>query len=116
MVLDREDDPAFGAPVEFGQHHPRQLRDVVEEQGLADAVLAGRGVQDKQRLVRGLGVEFAGHGRDLAEFLHQVPLRLEPPGRVDDHYVRATGSSGRDRVVRDRARVGARGLADELRP
>src|SRR5689334_8006552 len=51
---------------------------------LADSVLARRGVEYQQHLVRRLGNLFADGSLNLRQLLHQVLLRLQAPGRVDD--------------------------------
>ena len=49
------------------------------------------------------------HAADLAELGHQVVLRVQAAGRVDDHDVGAAlARAVVDRVERDRAGVGAR--------
>ena len=45
--------------------------------------------------------------RIFAQLLHQVRLRVQPAGGVDDHDVAAAARRRLDRVVRDRGRVGA---------
>ena len=63
---------------------PVQLHGLGEGLGLADAVLAGGGVEHQQHFVRGVGNELADHAVDLGQLLHQVRLVVQPAGRVDD--------------------------------
>ena len=107
LVGDRERDPALGRAVELGQHDPRDVDGLAEQLGLAHAVLAGRGVDGHQRLVRRVGHLLGDHAPDLRELLHQVVLRVQAPGRVDHDHVGAALTPARDRVEGDRAGVGA---------
>ena len=56
------------------------------------------------------------HAPHLGQLLHQVRLRVQAAGRVDDHDVAAASHTGLHRVVRDRSRIGAALGADEVRP
>ena len=53
---------------------------------------------------------------DLAQLLHQVILRVQAPGRVDDDDVAAARLRRRDRVERDGRRVAAALRGDEIGP
>ncbi len=54
------------------------------------------------------------HAPHLRELAHQVVLRVQPPGRVDDHHVDAPRARLRDRVEGHRAGVRARGARHDL--
>ena len=58
------------------------------------------------------------HAAHLRQLLHQVRLRVQAAGRVDDRHVLAARTRRLDGVVGDRGRVGALRSADEvgLRP
>ena len=60
------------------------------------------------------GICFCDHPADLGQLLHQVALGVEAAGGVDDDDVGAAGAGGVDRVVGDRAGVGALFAADQL--
>ena len=53
LLGDRERDAALGRAVELGEHDAVDLDGLAEQQRLAQAVLAGGGVDREQRLVRG---------------------------------------------------------------
>ena len=89
LARDRQRDAALGRAVELGQDDPVDRHRLGEELGLADAVLARRGVDRQQRLVRRVGHLLADHAADLGELVHQVVLVVQAPGGVDDHDVDA---------------------------
>ena len=86
---------------------PKSLR-------LADAVLAGGGVDGHQRLVRRVGHLLGDHAADLGQLLHQVRLRVQAAGGVDDDHVGAALAAAGDRVEGDRAGIGALGALDDV--
>ena len=73
------------------------------------AVLAGRGVDGQQRLVRRARSCLPITRRTLVELGHQVVLGVQAPGGVDDDHVGAALAALLDRLEGDRARVGALG-------
>ena len=48
---DAQDDAALGRAVEFGEDNPAEWQGFLEELGLLNRVLAGRGVEDEQNVV-----------------------------------------------------------------
>ena len=82
-------DAALGRAVELGQQQAGAAHGVGEMPGLADAVLAGGGVEDQEHFVRGVGDLLAQHAMDLGQLLHQALLGLQAAGRVDDADVGA---------------------------
>ena len=62
----------------------------MERDRLAQAVLAGRGVEDEERLRLRPGQPPVDHPPDLCQLVHQVDLGVEPPGGVGDHDVGPT--------------------------
>src|SRR5579871_6785303 len=112
LVDDRYEHPALGRRVELGHDDPRELRRRVEELGLRDRVLPVRAVNDEQRLSRRLPELALDHSTDLLELFHQIGLRLESPGGVDEHDVGAAGLRGTDAVEDHRCRIGAVGTAN----
>ena len=77
-------DAPLGRAVDLGQHDAGALHGFGEVLGLADAVLAGRGVEHEQHFVRRVGNLLADHAANLRQLAHQVRLRLQAAGRVDD--------------------------------
>ena len=114
LVRDRDRDAAFRGAVELRQRDAGHAGRLGEEARLLDAVLPGRRVDDEQRLVRRALDPACDDAADLGELLHQVALRVEPSGRVDDHDVASRAPARLDRVERDGRRVGAARAADEL--
>ncbi len=100
LVRDRDGDAALRRAVELRQRDAGHADGVVEEPRLLQPVLAGRRVDDEQHLVRRALAPPGDHAPHLRELVHQVRLRVQPAGRVDDHDVRV----GADRVVGDRGR------------
>ena len=99
--------PPLAVPSSLVRTMPGDVDRLAEQLGLADAVLAGRGVDGHQRLVRRVGHLLGDHAADLGQLGHQVVLRVQAPGGVDDHHVGAALAAAGDRVEGDRAGVGA---------
>ena len=81
---------------------------LVEGLGLGEAVLAGRRVEHEDRLGLGAGQALVDDPADLGQLVHQVRAGVEPAGGVGDDEVGAAGHGRVERVVDDRAGVGAR--------
>ena len=114
VVLDREHDPALGRRVELGEHDAGQADGLVERLGLGQAVLAGRGIEDEERVDVGAGQALVDDAAHLRELLHQVRLGVEAAGGVGDDDVRVAGDRGVERVEHDGGRVGVRGVGHDL--
>ena len=111
---DREGDAALGGAVELGEDDPGDVDRLGEQARLLQAVLAGRGVDREQHLVRRAGDALGDHAVDLAQLLHQVALGVQAPGGVDDDHVAAARLGRRHGVEGDRRRVAARLRRDEV--
>ncbi len=111
--LDGEHDAALGRPVELGQHDARDVGRLAELAGLDQAVLAGGRIDHQQRLGHP-ACALLGDAAHLAEFVHQVRLRVQPTGGVGHHEVDVTGGGPLDPVEDHRTRVAALGAADDL--
>ena len=98
--------PALGGAVELRQHDAGAVDRLGKVCRLADAVLAGGGVEHQQHLVRRLGDELADRGLNLRQLGHQVLLRLQPAGRVDDADVDLLRDRLLDGSIGDRRRDG----------
>src|SRR5918996_4480489 len=116
LVRDGDGDAALRRAVELRQRDPGDADGLVEEPSLLEAVLARGCVDDQERLV-GSAVEPRGDDpADLCQLLHEVHLRVQAAGSVDDHDVAPTRLRRLDRVVGDRRRVRATLGPDEVRP
>ena len=93
LLANRHDDAPFGGTVEFGEDDPSAVDGLGELTGLADPVLAGGGVEDEEDFVGRCGDQLADGRLDFGQFGHQVLLRLQPTGRIDnaDVSVELTG-------------------------
>src|SRR5947209_2077467 len=115
LVDDPHEHAAFRGGVELGDDDARQLRRFVEELRLRERVLARRAVDHEQRLGRWrarLALDDTPH---LLQLFHQVRLRLQAPGGVDEHDVDAARFRGAHPVEHDGRRIGALRAAHVLR-
>src|SRR4029450_13856685 len=92
------------------------LDGLAEEARLLEAVLAGGRVDDEQGLMWGAFEPLRDHAPDLGELLHEVRLRVQAAGRVDDDDVASARLRGLDRVEGDGSGIGAVRGADEVGP
>ena len=111
LVRDRDGHAALGRAVELRQRDAGHAGRLAEQPRLLQAVLPGRRVDDEQRLVRRALEPALDHAPHLGELLHQVRLRVQAAGGVDDHDVPAPRASAprsrRRRRRRGRRRAGA---------
>ena len=113
LRLDREHDAALGGAVELGEHDAGHVDRVGELLGLHEPVLPGRRVDHEQHfLARARGA--VDDPAQLLQLLHQVRLRVQAAGGVDEHEVGAAARRGGHRVEHDRAGIGAVLAAHEL--
>ena len=96
---DGEHDAALGGAVELSENDAGDASGFGEEAGLLQAVLAGGGIHDEQRLMRCAGDQFFGGATHLVELLHQVGLGVEAAGGIDDEDVGSARLSGGAGVV-----------------
>ena len=106
-------DAALGRAVELGEDDPRAADRFGEAAGLAQAVLTGRRVEHEQAFVRPVGDFLGDDAANLGQFVHQVLLRLQPAGRVDDQHVALLGERPLAADVSHAGRVGAARLRDD---
>ena len=92
---------------------PVQFTASVNFDRLADAVLAGRGVEHEQHLVRRGGKLLADRVLDFRQLGHEVLLRLQPAGRIDDAHIDAGFDGLLDRPIGDAGRVAAGRAGDD---
>ena len=117
----RDHDAAARGAVEFRHDESGDARHLLEHLDLRQRILAGRGVEDEDDVMRAFGVDPAQHTANFREFIHQFALVVKPPGSVDDQDVDAGFGGFLDRVPDDARRVAALGPrddghADALRP
>src|SRR5664279_2223965 len=114
FALHSDDDAALRGAVEFGQHDAGDVDDLSEHPGLHHPVLPRGGVEHEQHLIdRSLLLDDA---LELAQFVHQSRLGMQPAGGVNEHGVHPLLGSGADRVERDAGRVCPLGAAHGRRP
>src|SRR2546423_1351803 len=121
LVRDRQDSPALRGAMELGDDDAGDLRGLGELPRLHDGVLARRAVEDEEHLVRRARASPAGDLHDLPELVHQVALRVQPPGGVGDDGGVAARGAGLDGVENDGGRIAVGSAAhdrdlDPLRP
>ena len=105
--------PPFAEPSSFVSATPVTPTASLKRRACCSAVLAGRRVDDEQRLVRRALEPARDHAAHLRQLVHQVRLRVQAAGGVDDHDVRRAPAR-LDRVVGDRGRVAPALAADEV--
>src|SRR2546423_7598292 len=115
LVRDRDRDPALCAAVQLRQRDAGDADRVAEEPGLLQAVLPRRRVDDQERLVRRAGQPAFDDPSHLRQLLHQVRLRVQAAGRVDDDDVPLVLPRALDRVERNGGGIRPALGADELR-
>ena len=114
LVGDRDRHASSRGAVELRQRDAGDTGGLTEESRLLQAVLARRRVDDEQGLVR-CALDSAGeHPADLGELVHQVRLRVQPAGGVDDDDILPARARRLDGVECDRSRIGAAAGADEV--
>ena len=111
---DGDDDAALGGAVELGEDDAGDVGGLGEEAGLLQAVLAGGGVDDEQRLVGRAGDEALGGAAHLVELLHQVGLGVEAAGGVDEEDAGGAGLGGGEGVEERGGGVAALAGLDEV--
>ena len=84
--------------------------------GLHQSVLARRGVDDQDRLLRRLGNRLLHDAAQLGQLRHQVVLGVQPAGGIDDQHVDAPRVRRLHRVEDDGAGVGPLLVGDHRRP
>ena len=89
---------------------------VAEEPRLLKPVLTRRRVHYEQRLVRRAVDSALDHAPDLGQLVHQVGLRVQAAGGVDDHDVATSRPPRLDGVEGDGSGIAARRRSDEVRP
>src|SRR5439155_21644630 len=72
FILDRVDDSAFAAAIEFRDNQAGESNRVVEFAGLTECVTAGGRIDDQQRFLRGVRNEFAERAFHFLQLGHEV--------------------------------------------
>jgi len=113
-VADGDDDASLGGAVEFGEEDAGDLDGFEKFFSLADGVLAGRGVEDEEDFVRGTGDAFVDDLANFGKLTHEVLLRVQAAGGVDDEDIDVAGEGGIAGVEGDGGGVGAHLMFDDL--
>ena len=114
MLRDRHDHAAAGRAVELGENDPGAAGGLLEALGLREGILAGGGIDDEEHFMGRFRDELRDHAADLGELLHEIRLRLEAAGGIDDADVGARLDRPRDRLVGDAGRIAPLRAADDL--
>src|SRR6185436_12774326 len=115
LMGDRDGDAALRRSVQLRQRDAGHARGLREEPCLLEPVLPRRRVDDEQRLVRSALEPAGDHASYLGELVHEIPLRVQAAGGVDDDDVSLTRTARLHGVVRDGGGIRAARAADELR-
>ena len=107
-ALDGEDDAALGGRVELAEQDARQAAGLVEGLRLGQAVLPRRGIEHEEHGGLRSRQALVDRASDLGQLVHQVVLRVQPPGGVDDDHVRVAREAGVERIEDDRRWIGTR--------
>ena len=121
LRLDADDDTALCRPIQLREHHAGNRGRLREKLCLADSILARRGIQHQQGLMRRTRYLAGNHPMDLLELFHEVCLGLQTSCSIDDQNVDVAGPCGFDSVKSHCRRVGAllvpnKGSAGALAP
>src|SRR5207237_3665634 len=101
LAHDPHHDPALRGAVELRETETGEPYGLMEHGGLRKADLSGRRIEDHQRLVRRARELTLGHALELDELVHEVRLRVQASGRIDDEDVDVTRGRRLDRVEDD---------------
>ena len=82
LILNRHDDAAFAAAVEFGHDQAGESERIVKFARLTERVAAGGRIDDEQRLVRRVRIKFAESAFYFLQLGHQVCFRVLAAGGV----------------------------------
>ncbi len=103
--------PPFAVPSSLVRMRPGEAERLVERLHLGERVLPGIRVEHEQHVVRRAVHGLGGDALHLADLLHEMELRGQPPGGVGDHDVDAARARRAEGVEHDRAGI-ARSLRD----
>src|SRR6266511_1782346 len=114
LAFDAEDGAALRRAIQLRQDDPRTLYRLLEVLRLDDGVLTAGGVEDEQLLVRGAGHGLADDAIDLLQLAHQVCLRVQSAGGVNDQNVKVARLRLLAGIVGDAGRIAALLALDDL--
>ena len=115
-LSDRDHNAAFRGTIQFRQDDAGALHGLGEMLGLADPVLARRGIQEQDHLVGRFGDLFPDDAMDLGQFLHEVLLSLQAAGGVDNAHVGVDFKGLCDSTMGDTRGIGALFPGNDLGP
>src|SRR5262245_33919600 len=79
----------FRRPVELSHDEPGQGDGCLKRFDLANRVLARCGIENEQRRVRSVLVQFLEDPRNFLEFRHESRFVLQTPRSIDQEYIRS---------------------------
>src|ERR1051326_3237461 len=82
LILDRDDDAAFAAAVQFRHDQSGQADGLMKFASLRKGVAPRRGIDDEQRFIRRFLVLLRQAAFHLRQFGHQITFGVEPAGGV----------------------------------
>ncbi len=106
LIGDSNHDPTLGGTVEFGEHDPRDLADLLEHFRLLYSHQPGIGIQHQLRLVRCALQRLVGNAPDLLELFHKVLLVGEATRGITNHHIKFFIHAAADAVEDNTCGVG----------
>src|ERR1700690_2113559 len=80
FFLDSKYYPAFCSTVKFSEHYPRKSDGFIEDLCLAQGILTGSGVYDKEFFVGRVRHSFLDHSINLFQLIHELPFCVKSAG------------------------------------
>ena len=114
LIADGDDHAALGGAVEFGEDDAGDADGLAEILRLRDGVLAGGGIEHQQHFVRRAVDALGDDVADFGQLAHQMVLRVQPAGGVDDQHIDPAALGGLAGVVRHGGGVGAHLVLDDF--
>src|SRR5262249_47602684 len=87
FILDRHDNAAFAAAVEFRHNQASESKRIVELACLTERVAARGRIDNEQRLMRRVRIEFAQGAFYLLQLGHQICFGVLPTGCIAKHKI-----------------------------
>src|SRR5204863_1330817 len=105
VILNCDDDTAFAAAVEFRDNQAGESKCIVEFTRLTECVTAGGRIDDKQRLLRSVRIEFAERAFHFLQLGHDVRFGMLATSSVTKQPVDFVLHCRLVRFVTERSRV-----------
>src|SRR5882724_2627138 len=87
FILNRYNDPAFAASIEFRDKHASKRQRTVEFAGLAEGIAASGCIDHEQCLVRRVGIEFSERAFHFLKLGHQIRFGVLAASRIANQKV-----------------------------